>query len=57
MKSVLLITLGNLLLTGAYAFLTVPNNMIDGGITSTSLIIAHFLKIDITYITTAIAIL
>ncbi len=56
MKSVLLITLGNLLLTGAYAFLTVPNNMIDGGITSTSLIIAHFLKIDITYITTAIAI-
>ena len=57
MKSVLLITLGNLLLTSAYAILTVPNNMIDGGITSTSLIIAHFLKIDITYITTTIAIL
>ena len=57
MKSILLITLGNLLLTGAYAFLTVPNNMIDGGITSTSLIISHFLEIDITYITTTIAVL
>ena len=57
MKSILIITLGNLLLTASYAFLTVPNNMIDGGITSTSLIISHFLKIDITYITTTIAIL
>ena len=57
MKTILIITLGNLLLTASYAFLTVPNNMIDGGITSTSLIIAHFLKIDITYITTIIALL
>lgn len=57
MKSASIITLGNLLLTGAYSFLTIPNNMIDGGITSTSLIIAHFLDIDIIYITTAIAIL
>ena len=57
MRSVVIITLGNILLTGAYAFLTVPNNMIDGGVTSTSLIIAHLLDVDITYITTTIAIL
>ena len=57
MKSIGIITIGNILLTGAYAFLTVPNNMIDGGVTSTSLLISHILGIDITYITTTLALL
>lgn len=52
MKSYLLIALGNLLLTAAYAFLTVPNHIINGGVTSTSLLLSHYLKIDIGYIST-----
>ena len=40
----------NVLLTGAYTFLTVPNNIINGGVTSTSLLISHYLNIDIGYI-------
>lgn len=35
LKSMAIIALGNLLLTSAYAFLTVPNNIINGGVTST----------------------
>ena len=31
MKSYLKILVGNIILTGAYAFLTVPNNIINGG--------------------------
>ena len=38
-----IITIGNLLLTAAYAFLTVPNEIINGGVTSTSLLISHYL--------------
>lgn len=38
-KSLGIIALGNLLLTSAYAFLTVPNNIINGGVTSTSLLL------------------
>lgn len=54
MKSYLKILIGNVLLTGAYTFLTVPNNIINGGVTSTSLLISHYLNIDIGYISTAI---
>ena len=50
LKSWFIIAVGNILLTAAYAFLTVPNNMINGGVTSTSLLLSHFLKIDIGYI-------
>ena len=51
-----IIALGNLLLTSAYAFLTVPNNIINGGVTSTSLLLSHYLNIDIGYISSAITI-
>ena len=40
------------MLTAAYAFLTVPNHIINGGVTSTSLLLSHYLKIDIGYIST-----
>lgn len=53
-KSLLTIVLGNLLLTCAYAFFTVPNDIIDGGATSTSLLISHYLHIDIAYVTTIV---
>ena len=56
-KSLIIITLGNLLLTSAYAFLTVPNNIINGGVTSTSLLLSHYLNIDIGYISSTITIL
>lgn len=56
LKSLAIIALGNLLLTAAYAFLTVPNNIINGGVTSTSLLISHYLKIDIGYISTTLTI-
>ena len=52
MKCSLLIALGIVLLTAAYAFLTVPNHIINGGVTSTSLLLSHYLKIDIGYIST-----
>lgn len=55
-KSMAIIALGNLLLTSAYAFLTVPNNIINGGVTSTSLLISHYLNIDIGYISTTLTI-
>lgn len=57
LKSLGIIALGNLLLTSAYAFLTVPNNIINGGVTSTSLLLSHYLKIDIGYISTTLTIL
>ena len=56
-KSLIIIALGNLLLTSAYAFLTVPNNIINGGVTSTSLLLSHYLNIDIGYISSTITIL
>ncbi len=57
MKSYIIIIIGNILLTSAYAFLTVPNDIIDGGITSTSLLLSNIFKLDIAYITTTITIL
>ena len=47
MKSYLKILIGNIILTGAYAFLPVPNNIINGGVTSTSLLISHYLNVDV----------
>jgi len=55
--SYVIITIGNLLLTSAYAFLTVPNEIINGGVTSTSLLISHYLQVDISYISTPLTIL
>lgn len=50
MKSFFIIALGNLLLTGTYAFFTIPNNIIDGGVTSTSFILSQFFHIDIVFV-------
>lgn len=55
--SYVIITMGNLLLTAAYAFLTVPNQIINGGVTSTSLLISHYLHVDISYISTPLTII
>ena len=38
-KRYLSIILGNLLITGAYAFITVPNKIVNGGVTSFSMIL------------------
>ena len=56
-KSLFVIVLGNLLLTSAYAFLTVPNNIINGGVTSTSLLLSYYFHIDIGYIVTILIVL
>lgn len=49
-KDVLKIVLGNIILTSAYAFITVPNKIVNGGVTSCSLIISNFLPVDISVI-------
>ena len=56
MKSYLKILIGNIILTGAYAFLTVPNNIINGGVTSTSLLISHYLNVDVGIISAILTI-
>lgn len=56
-KSLFIIVLGNVLLTSAYAFLTVPNNIINGGVTSTSLLLSYYFHIDIGYIVTILIVL
>ncbi len=56
-KSLFIIVLGNLLLTSAYAFLTVPNNIINGGVTSTSLLLSYYFHVDIGYVVTILIIL
>ncbi|MGL5380573.1 YitT family protein [Clostridium sp.] len=47
MIDILSIVLGNILITSAYAIITVPNKIINGGVTSFSLIIESFIGIDI----------
>lgn len=44
------IILGNFLITGAYAFITVPNEIVNGGVTSFSMILGNLLSIDLTYL-------
>lgn len=41
-KDILKIIIGNIILTTAYAFVTVPNKIVNGGVTSCSLIISNF---------------
>ena len=45
MKRIISIILGNVLITGTYAFITVPNEIINGGITSFSLILVNLITI------------
>lgn len=38
---------GNILITGAYAFITVPNKIVNGGVTSFSMVLEEFSSIPI----------
>lgn len=49
-KDYIVIMLGNISLTSAYAFLTLPNKVVNGGVTSTSLLISEVLNIKINYV-------
>lgn len=49
MKRILTIFLGNLLITGAYAFITVPNAIINGGVTSFSMVLGQVCRMDVPY--------
>lgn len=57
MISVAKIILGNILITGAYAFITVPNGIVNGGITSFSMILSSVSGVEISLFTNAITIL
>lgn len=48
MRRVLTIILGNLLITGTYAFITVPHEIINGGVTSFSLVLGQVCRMDIS---------
>lgn len=48
---------GNILITGAYAFITVPNKIVNGGVTSFSMVLEEFSSIPITYFVDFITIL
>ena len=56
-KRVLKIMFGNILITGAYAFITVPNKIVNGGVTSFSMVLEEFSSIPITYFVDFITIL
>lgn len=51
------IILGNILITSAYAFLTVPHKIINGGVTSFSMIAASFLHSDTALIANVLTLL
>lgn len=51
------IVLGNLCITAAYAFITVPNEIVNGGVTSFSMVLTHFMPLPISWITNAITLL
>lgn len=57
MKDIIKIILGNILISIAYAFITVPNEIVNGGITSFSLILENIIGIDIRIIVNIITIL
>ncbi|HEM5123082.1 TPA: YitT family protein [Streptococcus suis] len=56
-KAMMKIMFGNLLLGFAYAKLMVPNKIINGGVTSLSLIFTSFFDVDIVYFTNGLTIL
>ena len=49
MREVLRIIAGNICITGAYAFITVPCHIVNGGITSFSMILHNFINMDISF--------
>lgn len=54
MKEILRIIAGNICITSAYAFITVPYHIVNGGITSFSMILHNFIDMDISFFTNAI---
>lgn len=42
------IIFGNILITGAYAFITVPNEIINGGVTSFSMVLRKFFSMNLS---------
>ncbi|MCR0206897.1 YitT family protein [[Clostridium] innocuum] len=57
MKEFLKIICGNIFITSAYAFITVPHHIVNGGVTSCSMILHNFIRCDISVITNAITLL
>lgn len=57
MKDIIKIVIGNVCITTAYAFITVPNQMVNGGVTSFSMILSKFLPVDISVLTNATTLL
>lgn len=56
-KRYIKIIIGNLLITGAYAFITVPNKIVNGGVTSFSMILEQITSINLTYLVNFITLL
>lgn len=48
-RSLLMIVLGNLLITSAYTLFAIPNNIVDGGVTSTALLLSYYFDSNLTY--------
>lgn len=57
MKEVLRIVAGNICITSAYAFITVPYHIVNGGVTSFSMILHNFIDLDISFFTNAITVI
>lgn len=57
MKDLKKIVFGNMILTAAYALLTVPNHVINGGVTSFSLIVSETIGLDVTVVANAMTLL
>ena len=57
MKDIGKILLGNLLISAAYAFITVPNNIINGGVTGLAQILSKLFGLDVAYMSNGITIL
>ena len=57
MISILKIVVGNLLITFSYAFITVPNGIVNGGVTSFSMILSSVTDLGIFFYTNCITIL
>lgn len=48
---------GNILITSAYAFITVPKIILNGGVTSFSLVLQHWTQVDIAIIVDVLTVL
>lgn len=57
MISILKIVVGNLLITFSYAFITSPNGIVNGGVTSFSMILSSVTDLGISFYTNCITIL